>query len=91
MKNKEKFYWSNCLFEVIKAKIKYGETVKIIYLPAKENEIYCPHWLWHDLIDNNVYDFHAPVPYDEHWWNLVLFKGCIRTIPYSLWEKWLNK
>ncbi len=84
-------YWSNCFIEAIKAKIKYGEEIKVIHLKAKENEVYCPHWVWHDLRDNNVYDFHAPAPYHEHWWNFLLFKGSIRIRPYSIWEKWLAK
>lgn len=27
-------YYSNCLFEAIKAKIKWGKQVKIIYIPS---------------------------------------------------------
>ena len=27
-------YYSNCLFEAIKAKIKWGKQIKIIYIPS---------------------------------------------------------
>ena len=83
-------YFSNCLIEAIKAKIKYGRGIKIIHLPARDNEIYCAHWMWHDLRDSNVYDFHSIKP-NNHWWNFIIFKGCIRVRPYSVWEKWLAK
>ena len=34
-RNKEyKDYYSNCLFEAIKAKIKWGRQVQIIYIPS---------------------------------------------------------
>lgn len=87
----KKLYWSNCFIEVIRAKVKYGKKVKIIHLYARENEIYCPHWMWHDLRDNMIYDFHSLPPYHDHWWNFILFKGCVRARPYSVWERWLNK
>lgn len=83
-------YLSNCFIEAIKAKIKHSKEIKIIHLPARENDIYCVHWMWHDLRDNNIYDFHAVSPKD-HWWNFIIFKGYIRIKPYSVWEKWLDK
>lgn len=44
-----KDYYSNCLFEAIKAKFKCGKQVKIIYIPSWKNEVFCPHFMWHDL------------------------------------------
>lgn len=84
-----KLYWSNCFIESIRAKIKYGDEVKIVYLKARENEIFCPHFMW--IMDDKVYDFHMPPPYKNHWWNFLFFKGYIRERPYKIWEKWLKK
>lgn len=83
-------YWSNCFIEAIRAKIKHGKEVEIIHLPARDNEIYCTHWMWHDLVDNKVYDFHSINDHD-HWWNFIIFKGYIRVRPYEIWERWLSK
>lgn len=82
-------WWSNCLIEVIKAKIKWGKQVKIVWIPSWKNEVCCPHFMWHDLADNTIKDFHSK-PYLEKWWNIAWFKGYIRTRPYSVYEKWLK-
>lgn len=38
-----KYFYSNCLIEAIKAKIKHPIKVKIKYIPARLNEVFCPH------------------------------------------------
>ena len=83
-------YYSNCLFEAIKAKFKHGNKVKVICIPPWKNEVWCPHFMWHDLMANNIKDFHAECGYVEKWWNLFLFKGHIRCRPYSVYERWLK-
>lgn len=83
-------YWSNCLIEAIRAKVKNSKEIKIIHLPARDNEIYCVHFMWHDLRDNMIYDFHSINDHD-YWWNFILFKGYIRKRPYKIWERWLSK
>ena len=83
-------YYSNCLFEALKAKIKWGKQIRIIYIPARKNEVFCPHFMWHDLLDDNIKDFHAENGYIEKWYNIFLFKGCIRCRPYSVYERWLK-
>ena len=83
-------YYSNCLFEAIKAKIKWGKQVKIIYIPSWKNEVFCPHFMWHDLATDTIKDFHAGHGYIEKWYNLFLFKGHIRCRPYSVYERWLK-
>ena len=65
-----KDYYSNCLFETIKAKIKWGKRVKIIYIPSWKNEVFCPHFMWHDLTTDTIKDFHAEHGYVEKWYNL---------------------
>lgn len=37
------YFYSNCLIEAIKAKIKHPIKVKIKYIPARLNEVFCPH------------------------------------------------
>ena len=89
MFKKKNEYYSNCLIEALKAKIKYGKEIKIIFIPAKRNDVYCPHFMWHDLLDGNIKDFTAK-PYEEKWWNFFIFKGYIRVRPYAVYEKWLK-
>lgn len=42
-------WFSNCFIEAMKAKLKYGKRVKIIHIPARKNEVFCPHYMWHNL------------------------------------------
>jgi len=83
-----KEYYSNCLIEVIKAKIRWGKQIRIIYIPSWKNEVFCPHFMWHDLADGNLYDFH----YDGwlKWYQRFCFKGHIGCRPYSVYERWLK-
>lgn len=84
MFNKKDEWYSNCLIEAIKAKIKWRKQVKIIFIPD------CPHFMWHDLVANNIKDFTAKKPYEEKWWNFFIFKGHIRVRPYAVYERWMN-
>nr|DAD55880.1 MAG TPA: hypothetical protein [Bacteriophage sp.] len=74
MKNSKDFY-SNCLFEAIKAKIK-NPKIKIMYLPVFLNKVPCPHWMWLD--EEGEHDFHYKgyLP----WWKWIWHKGHIRTV-----------
>ena len=42
-----KDYYSNCLIEAIKAKLK-NHRLKIIFFVPWRNEIFCPHFMWSD-------------------------------------------
>lgn len=66
-------YYSNCLIEAIKAKLK-NPKVKITYVSPFVNEVFCPHFLWSD--GKNDYDFGV----EKHlkWYEILLFKGHIR-------------
>ena len=74
--NKSKTFYSNCLFEAIKAKMN-NFNVKITYIPPKYSESYrfIPHFMWSDGV--NDYDF----MYDEgeyvKWYKILKFKGKI--------------
>ena len=83
-------YWSNCLIEALKAKIKHGKEIKLIFIPPWKNDVFCPHLMWHDLVDDNIKDFHGGAGYIQHWYEDFLFKGHIRCRPYKVYERWLK-
>lgn len=85
MKNKTNFY-SNCFFEMIKAKIK-NPNIKILYLPAFFNEVYCPHWIWLD--ENGEHDFHHDgfLPFYKWIWH----SGNIRNMHIGCYKKYINQ
>ena len=81
-----KFYYSNCLFEAIKYKLKHPIKYKIKYIPPKETNCWKPHWMWYD--DSFIYDFYTDKYMGSKtilWW-----KGYIRK-QEILKEKGLNK
>lgn len=85
-----KFYnqehWGNCLTVALMAKFRDWKNIKIIYLSPEENDSGgWPHFMWHDLLDNNVYDFNA-----ENGKN-IWSKGVIRVRPYEAYLRWLKK
>lgn len=67
-----KEYYSNCLIEALKAKIKHPFKVRIIYIPPKLNESRCPHFMWTD--GKFDYDFGT----DDYLKCVLVFKGRIR-------------
>ena len=76
-------FYSNCLIECIKAKIK-NPKIKITYLPPHLNEIFCPHFMWSD--GEYDYDFgeNGHIPLCRVFW----FKGCIRRRKLGFNRKW---
>ena len=81
-----KEYYSNCLFEAIKAKLKYRKEIKILHIKSNDG---LHHFLWHDLKDNNIYDFQQ-LEMVSSWLDLIWFKGKIRIRPYKVYERWLE-
>lgn len=79
----KKFY-SNCLFEAVKHKLKDWENVKITYIPAKYNVMYCPHFLWSD----GKYDYDFGVERNLKWYEVIWFKGEIHCRNLGWNEKW---
>ena len=79
-------FYSNCLIEVIKAKIK-NPKIKVMYLPAFLNDVYCPHWMWLD--ENGEHDFH----YSGYlkWYKRIWYKGEIRTVHKGCYKKCINQ
>lgn len=76
-------FYSNCIIEAIKAKIKNPSGIKIKYIPAHLNEVFCPHIMWHD--GEYTYDFWASgllTPFQVLW-----HKGVIRKNEYDYYDK----
>lgn len=81
-----KFYYSNCVVEMIKAKIKNPRLKIYLCLPyVVENRIRSIHIMWQD--ENYSYDFS-----DENWeddrsfWCYFWYKGVIRRWPKNFAE-----
>lgn len=72
-----KIFYSNCLIEALKAKIKDPKNVKILFVPKKlngRNRIGF-HCFW--KIDDLIYDFKCESKV-KHFWQMLLFKGYVR-------------
>lgn len=82
----EKYFYSNCLFQALKAKLKNPKQVKITYVSPFDNEVFCPHFLWTD--GKNDYDFgierHLPL------YKVLFFKGHIRKRNLGFNQKYKN-
>ena len=73
--NSNKYFYSNCFFEMVKAKLK-NPKVKIMYLPAFLNEVPCPHWMWLDEEGEHDFHYRGKLPWYKWFWH----KGHIRTV-----------
>ena len=71
-----KDFYSNCLIEAIKAKLKDWNHVTITYVSPFDNEVFCPHILWSD--GKYDYDFGNEGKGDQGFLNWTLHKGHIR-------------
>lgn len=83
---KDEFY-SNCLIEAIKAKIKYKNDIKVILL--KLDNGLC-HFVWYDRRFNTIHDFQQ-IETVKHWYNLLWFKGRLRDRTYDAFMKWCKE
>ena len=71
-----KDYYSNCLIEAVKAKLKNWKQIKITYVSPFYNEVFCPHILWSD--GEYDYDFGNEGKGDQGVLNWTLHEGHIR-------------
>lgn len=81
-----KDYYSNCLIEAIKAKLKDWKHIKITYVSPFDNEVFCPHILWSD--GRYDYDFGNEGKGDQGLANWTLHKGHIRQRELGYNEKY---
>lgn len=70
-----KDFYSNCLIEAVKAKLKDWKHIKITYISPFDNKVFCPHFLWSD--GKYDYDF-GNAGGDKNILNWTLHKGHIR-------------
>lgn len=82
-------YYSNCFIEALKAKLRYWDSIRIIFIPPVINDGVpgIPHFMWYDRDDGNVYDFHTN-DWLKHWWNTVWWRGHIRVQPLKVFNRW---
>ena len=71
-----KDFYSNCLIEALKAKLKHWNKIKITNVSPFDNEVFCPHILWSD--GKYDYDFGNEGQGDQGILNWTLHKGHIR-------------
>lgn len=83
---KKNIYYSNCLIEAIKEKIKNYREIKILHVKSKDG---LHHFMWHNIKEQNIYDFEQ-LEEVKHWHNLLWYKGKIRKKPYEVYERWKN-
>lgn len=69
-----KIFYSNCLFEAVKAKLKDWQNTEVKHIRSKDNLI---HFIWIDKKNGCRYDF-AQVETVKYWVQLLWFKGYIR-------------
>lgn len=77
-----KEYYSNCIIEALKAKIK-NRKVKLYFCPPyrkKTGKIASMHVVWED--ENFSYDF-SDLDWSDngHWWQCFWYKGLVRRWP----------
>ena len=67
-------YYSNCMIEAIKFKLRNFKNVKITVVAPWYNEVFCPHFLWSD----GEYDYDFGVERRLTGVQILLFRGYIR-------------
>ena len=77
-----KEFYSNCLFEAIKAKIKEWKNIKIFFIPTRFNDESLFHFMWLNTSSNELYDFKADKPITMIFKSL-LFRGLVRKIDFK--------
>lgn len=91
MKYYYKEHWGNCLTVALMAKIRDWKNIKIIYIPPNQIEAGgFPHFMWHDLIDNNVYDF-EPLKHQNSICEVFWCKGKICSRSFNAYLRWRLK
>ena len=69
----KKCYYSNCIFEAIRAKIMF-RNIKILYIPPSLNEVFCPHFFWTD----GIYEYEFRTDKKMKWYQVFWFEGYVK-------------
>lgn len=86
----EKTFYSNCLLEAVKAKLKDWKDIKIFYIPKKFNDTKCFHFMWKNTKTNETFDFKAEKALSSPL-KLLYFKGHIRKVSIqNYYSKYMN-
>ena len=78
-----KDFYSNCLFEALKAKLK-NPKIKITYVSPFVNEVFCPRFLRSDGVNDYDFGIERHLKLHERLW----FKGHIRQRALGFNEKY---
>jgi hypothetical protein len=83
------YYYSNCLLEAIKAKLK-NHNIKIYYCKPiiKKNKFQCFHFMWEDGCYS--YDFSDCEEQHLSWYKCLFFRGRIRKFEKTFAERYSN-
>lgn len=79
------FFYSNCLFEAIKAKVKDWKNVSVHFIPGWLEPTGHFHFYWKNSSSNMYYDFRMHPDYHKNFH--VYFKGYIEVSTKPEWEK----
>lgn len=67
-------FYSNCLWEAVKAKLRYGNRVRVVHMRSHDG---LHHFGWVDVESGTLYDF-TQTQVVKHWIQFLRFKGYIR-------------
>lgn len=81
------YFYSNCLFEAIKAKLKNPKKTRILYIPARFNTSRCFHFMWTD--GEKEYDFDRFGYIPKRLW--VWHEGRIRTHRLGCYDRYIKE
>ena len=73
-------FYSNCLIEAIKAKIKNPTNIKIMFVKPH-------HFMWYEKSSDKVYDFYQRDTF-QHWYQMVWHRGYIYCWKYEAYRRW---
>lgn len=79
-----KDFFSNCLIEAVKAKLKDWKNVKIIFIPKKYNSSNTCHFLWKNNTTTDVFEFVSDKEKHNTIFSAFFEKGHIIKTP---WER----
>ena len=97
MKEENKFFYSNCFFEAIKAKFKDWKDVEIFIIPRKyfafkEHPCVRSHWYFTKKSEPNItYEFNGDGGTHKHYFFSLFRYGSIKKISVEKREKFFNE
>lgn len=84
-----KDFYSNCLVESIKAKLKNWKNTRIIYIPRKLNVANNCHFMWQDVLTEKLYEFVSTKDCPS-FLETIFEKGHIQEVPKERHNAFVN-